>query len=379
MKSGCQGREVRTKRSIKLPVLNNSTVRNSGIRQSKTSSWRAAVLIALNLIMIAHFIQWRITGQTISPIEPSETMQTIEKGAINAGFIFFALAILATLFFGRFVCGWGCHILAIQDFCAWMLKKVGLTPKPFRSRLLVFVPLIAALYMFVWPTAIRLFALPEGRGPDPSIYQPPRDQRFLGDLPFGGSCDSIPLYLRIYDRLFFGIQGLLHLRLPVRRFLQSCRQGCRRGRSASPTPATSAGIAPPTCTSNVLVHSEVKEYGMVIDPGCMKCMDCISVCPNDALYFGFAKPAIGVTEIDREKILPRRGLKRSPPLIVFLMSFLAVWDVYQLVPMLMALGIAAVTTFLALRAWRLFRSNDLSFYRFNLKSSGKIGNRDGHF
>ena len=40
--------------------------------------------------------------------------------------------------------------------------------------------------------------------------------------------------------------------------------------------------------------AEVKEYGMVVDPGCMKCMDCVSVCPNDALYFGFGKPAIGV-------------------------------------------------------------------------------------
>src|SRR4029453_12361217 len=46
------------------------------------------------------------------------------------------------------------------------------------------------------------------------------------------------------------------------------------------------------CTSNVRVHEEVREYGMVVDPGCMKCMDCVSVCPNDALYFGFAKPAI---------------------------------------------------------------------------------------
>src|SRR5439155_1233311 len=44
------------------------------------------------------------------------------------------------------------------------------------------------------------------------------------------------------------------------------------------------------CTSNVRVHEEVRDFGKVVDPGCMKCMDCISVCPNDALYFGFAKP-----------------------------------------------------------------------------------------
>ena len=38
----------------------------------------------------------------------------------------------------------------------------------------------------------------------------------------------------------------------------------------------------------------------------------------------------------------------------------------------MALGCAAVTTFLALKLWRLLRARELSFYRFNLKSSGKI-------
>jgi tetratricopeptide (TPR) repeat protein len=38
----------------------------------------------------------------------------------------------------------------------------------------------------------------------------------------------------------------------------------------------------------------------------------------------------------------------------------------------MALGCAAVTTFLTLKTWRLLRSRELSFYRFNLKSSGKI-------
>jgi hypothetical protein len=65
----------------------------------------------------------------------SETMHTLQKGFVNAGFIFFSLAILATLIFGRYVCGWGCHILALQDFCGWLLKKIGLTPKPFRSRI----------------------------------------------------------------------------------------------------------------------------------------------------------------------------------------------------------------------------------------------------
>src|SRR6188472_2966595 len=126
VKSGCVSQELKAAGAI--PRQSRAAVKvagysKSGIRESKTSRWRAAALILLNLFMIAHIIQWRFTGRTVSPIEPSETMYTLQNGFVNAGFIFFSLAILATLVFGRFVCGWGCHILALQDLCGWLLKK----------------------------------------------------------------------------------------------------------------------------------------------------------------------------------------------------------------------------------------------------------------
>ena len=128
-----------------------------------------------------------------------------------------------------------------------------------------------------------------------------------------------------------------------------------------------------TCTSNVLVHAEVKAFKMVVDPGCMKCMDCISVCPNDALYFGFGKPTVA---IPKSNAITRNYSLTWPEeilgAVVFLGSFLAVRSVYGLVPFLMALGCAAVTTFLALKTWRFLGTKDLFFHRFNLKFSGKI-------
>ena len=102
-------------------------------------------------------------------------------------------------------------------------------------------------------------------------------------------------------------------------------------------------------------------------------MDCVSVCPNDALYFGFGKPTLLVPKSNAIK----RNYSVTWPeeivgAVVFLGSFLAVRGVYALVPFLMALGCATITTFLTLKTWRLFRANELSFYRFNLKSSGRI-------
>jgi polyferredoxin/Flp pilus assembly protein TadD len=372
MKSGCESQKVKKKRSIPLPVLKNSAAQKEGIADSRTSRWRALALIILQLLMIAHIIQWRIMGETISPIEPSESMYTLQNGAINAGFIFFTLAILATLIFGRFVCGWGCHIVALQDFCAWLLKKIGLTPKPFKSRLLVYVPLIAALYMFVWPTAYRFLAKPANEPLIPQFTNHLVTTEFWVTfptvavaIPFLFICGFVTVY-------FLGQKGFCTYACPYGGVFVLADK-VAPGKIRVTDACNQCGHCTATCMANVQVHAEVAKYGMVIDPGCMKHMDCISVCPNDALYFGFGKPTIAVPKTDAIK----KNYSLTWPeeifgAVVFLASYLAIWDVYQLVPMLMALGVAAVTTFLALRVLRLIRAKDLSFYRYNLKSSGTI-------
>ena len=375
VKSGCVSREANVRGSISGRVNARSSAApygKTGIRKSKTSRWRAAALILLNLFMIGHIIQWRLMGKTVSPIEPSETMYTLQNGFVNAGFIFFTLAILATLVFGRFVCGWGCHILALQDFCGWLLKKMGLHPKPFRSRLLVYVPLGAALYMFVWPVAYRLFSNPGNEAVIPKFTNHLLTTNFWQTfpsvavaIPFLFICGFVTVY-------FLGQKGFCTYACPYGGFF-GLADKFSPGKIRVTPACNQCGHCTATCTSNVLVHAEVKQYGMVVDPGCMKCMDCVSVCPNDALYFGFGKPTL---------VAPKsNAIKRHYSLtwpeeiagaVIFLGSFFAVRGVYALVPFLMALGCAAVTTFLALETWRLFRARQLSLYRFNLKSSGKM-------
>lgn len=370
MKTGCESRDTVPRRSIQLPVLNTSPAEQKQIPHSRMGRWRAAALIALTLLMIAHVIQWKLSGTTISPIEPSEAMYTIQNGAVNAGFIFFSIAILATLILGRFVCGWACHIVALQDLCAWLMKKVGLTPRPFRSRLLVYVPVLVAFYMFVWPTVYRAVAAPRNEPLIPQFTNHLITTNFWETfpsvavaIPFLFICGFMTVYFLgskgfcTYACPYGGVFGLADKVAPGRiRVTDACNQ---------------CGHCTAVCTSNVIVHAEVAQYGMVVDPGCMKCMDCISACPNDALYFGFGKPAVGVT-----KTLSRTFSLTWPEeifaAIVFAISFFAFWDVYQLVPMLMALGAASVTTFLAVRVLKLFRSKDQSFHRFILKAGGVI-------
>ena len=359
MKSGCEDRKAA-----------GAGVVQTGIRPSKMGRWRGATLILVNLLIIAHIAQWRMTGRTVSPIEPSETMQTLQQGAVNAGCFFFGFAILATLIFGRFVCGWGCHILALQDFCGWMLKKIGITPKPFRSRLLIYVPLIAALYMFVWPTAWRFLTSAE---PGPLI--PPLSNHLMTD-DFWGTFPSVAValpFLFICGFLtvwFLGQKGFCTYACPYGGFF-ALADKLSPWKIRVTDACNQCGHCTATCTSNVLVHAEVKQFQAVVDPGCMKCMDCISVCPNDALYYGFGKPTVAIPA-SQSKAIPRNYSLTWPEeilgAIVFLGSFLAVRGVYALVPFLMALGCAAVSTFLALKSWRLFTANDVFFHRFNLKA-----------
>ena len=370
MKPGCEGQETRKRRSVALPVLKTSSSPKDDIQTSRTARWRALSLIVLYLLMIGHIIQWRLMGSTVTPIEPSETMYTLQNGAINAGFIFFILAILATLIFGRFVCGWGCHIVALQDFCAWLLRKMRLTPRPFRSRLLIFVPLIVALYMFVWPTVSRYLVKPPNEPLFPQFTNHLITTDFWATfppvwvaIPFLFICGFMTVY-------FLGQKGFCTYACPYGGFFAIADKVAPM-RIRVTDACNQCGHCTATCMANVQVHAEVKEYGMVIDPGCMKHMDCISVCPNDALYLGFGKPAVGV----KQTIAKNYSLTWPEEIgaaVVFFVSFMAAWDVYQLVAMLMALGIATITTFLAFKTWRLIRSSDLSFYRWNLKSAGKI-------
>lgn len=372
MKEGCSETKPGTSRRKELPVLANTPSGKSGVAASKVAWWRAGALLALNLLMILHFIQWRVMGETVSPIEPSEAMETLRTGAVNAGFIFFIAAITATLIFGRFICGWACHIVALQDFCAWLLEKAGIRPRPFRSRLLIYVPLGFALYMFVWPTVLRYILKPSSQPLFPQFTShlittdfwatfPP----FWVAVPFLFVCGFVTVY-------FLGMKGFCTYGCPYGGFF-GIADKVAPGRIRVTDACNECGHCTATCTSNVIVHSEVKKYGMVVDPGCMKCMDCVSVCPNDALYFGFGKPAIAVKK-EGGRNYSVTWLEEIGLMAIFFFSLFAVWDVYQLVPMLMAVGVAIVSAFVGWKTYRILSTPDTSFGRTAMRVKAKTTN-----
>ncbi|MBK6840323.1 MAG: 4Fe-4S binding protein [Bacteroidetes bacterium] len=117
--------------------------------------WRAISLSAVYLLMGLHIAHWKLAGRTLAPLEFNEVLYTVHLGIVTAGFLFMGLTILATLVAGRFFCSWMCHMVALQDASAWLLKKVNIRPKHIRSRTLVWLPFAAVVYLFVLPQIER--------------------------------------------------------------------------------------------------------------------------------------------------------------------------------------------------------------------------------
>lgn len=352
-------------RDVGLPVV---AAPKAAVRRSRMSRWRALSLTLVHLLMIAHVCHWLWTGSTISPIEPSEAMYTLNRGLLNAGFIFFVLAILATLLLGRFVCGWGCHFIAYQDLSTWLLKKVGIKPKPLRSRLLVLAPLALAIYMFVWPTVYRWFA----GAPRPKLTNHLVTADFWQTFP-GPVVAVLTVLLAGFGIVYFlGSKGFCTYACPYGGFF-GLADRVAPGRIVVNDACEGCGHCTATCSSNVRVHEEVARYGMVVDPGCMKCMDCVSVCPNDALSFGFARPSLGAKAKSPGRKVPFDFTLGEElfMVVVGLAALMALRGLYDQIPLLLAMGLAGITAFVTMKLLRLLGDANVRLQSLSLKRGGR--------
>jgi polyferredoxin len=326
----------------------------------------------VHLAVLFHVAHWKLAGRTLGPVEPSEAMRTLELGYVNAGFLLFALAILATLVFGRFFCGWACHVVAYQDLCAWLLSRLGLRPRPVRSRLLVFVPLGAAVYMFLWPQLERWLA---GRARPALALELATDDLWA---TFPGPWIAA-LTLLVDGALVVWLLGAKGF------CTYGCPYGAVFGIAARAAPGRirvtdaceGCGHCTAACTSNVRVHEEVARYGEVVDPGCMRCTDCVSVCPKGALFFGFAPAHTRRRERPPKLPRPRRTYdftwgEELAAAAVFGAALYALRGLYGAVPFLLAIGLAVLAALAAVALWRALRSPDFDLQHHALKRGGRL-------
>lgn len=328
--------------------------------------------------MVVHIVHWKLAGRTLAPLEFNEVMHALELGIVTAGFLFMAAAVLASAIFGRFFCSWGCHILALQDLSAWLLGKFGIKPRPIRSRLLLWVPMIAAGYMFLWPQVRRIATGAERASmrvaTDADGWASFVTEDFWRNLPGPGIAMTT-----------FVICGFLIVYvLGTRSF---CSYGCpygavfgladrfAPGRIRVGPDCTQCAKCTAVCTSHVRVHEEVARYGMVVNPACMKDLDCVSVCPEDTLRFGFGRPSflrriVGIKEVQQRYDFS--WPEECVAIGVFVAVLLTYRGLYDLMPFLLSLAIAALLSYAAVIGIRLVRGPDVRFHRWTFRRSGKL-------
>jgi len=396
-------------------------------RVSRAGRWRALVLIVVHVAIALHIGHYMATGRTVSPLEPSESMAFTGDGLVNAGVIFFALAIASTLVLGRWFCGWACHVVALQDLCRHWMVKLGIRPRHVDLGVLKLVPWMAFVYMFLMPLVLtwldgKSFAISAVALTTDSFWRtfPGWEVALLTFFV----CGFAIVYLLggkafcSYGCPYGGIFGIADQLAPLRiRVTDACSQ---------------CGHCTVACTSNVNVSREVREYGMVVDPGCMKCLDCVQVCPKEALYVGWGAPALfakartALRERSRSWIReiltllflfggymaltlhngPSGALLNAPqwklaailaagswlvafvfrpkssargdysPLeeialgVLFLAALISFRGLHGWVPLLMAMGVAAIAAWVALQGWRLTARRDFSWRNWRLKRDG---------
>lgn len=365
--------------AIALPVL--AAPRRGAAFGSRRGRARALVLVGVWAFMLLHVVQWLAMGTTLAPIEPSESMATVKDGVVTVGAIFFGLALVSTALLGRWFCGWGCHWVSIQDGTAWLLARWGIRPKPFRSRLLAWMPLALALYMFAWPLfyrfAVAPFTRPDLRWPGFSMHVTTQD--FWATFP--GLAMGVPFVLvsGVLVVWLLGTKGYCTYACPYGGFFAPADELAPMRIKVDHDRCHQCGRCTAACTSNVRVHEEIRDFGAVMDSGCMKCMDCVASCPNEALSFGLARPAIAVDRAGSRSAAAaerRRDLSWAEEAALAAVgagALLSVRGTYLSVPLLFASGIAACCTFLAWKSWRVLRDRDVSFHGARLRFRGSVG------
>jgi len=347
-------------------------------RPKRYSRWRAGTLASVYVLVGLHIAHWKIAGRTLAPLELHEVMVTLELGIVTAGFLFMLLAFGSAAIFGRFFCSWGCHILALEDLCAWLLAKVGLRPRPVRSRMLLFVPPAALFYMFVWPQIERVIAgrpLPRlSIETDASGWASFVTTDFWRNLP--------PVGVTLFT---FAVCGFLIVYVLGSRSF--CRYACpygvvfgladrvAPGRLVALEGCTGCGTCTATCQSDIPVHQELAAYGTVMSSSCMKDLDCLSVCPSEAIGYAFTRPSL----FRRRKVAGAPGrsydftlLEDAGMAAAYLVAFFVFRGLYGLVPFLLSLAIGGLFAYAAALAWRLLRRESVRAGRAQLELAGRL-------
>ncbi len=317
---------------------------------SRPARWRIVTLSLVHLCIAVHIIHWKLAGTTLSSIQLSDAARFTAEGVATASLFCFALLLVVTLLFGRFFCAWGCHMLALQEVCRWLLRRAGVRTRLIRSRVLFLIPPFAAFVIYFQPVVERAWF----NQPFPAPRVVLTSDQLWASLP--GPMEAVAAVL---------VGGLLMVYLLGS--LSFCKYVCPYGALFALADAAALGrvrltgecdgcaLCTAACTTGVRVHDEVQRFAMVANSGCMRCFECVSACPRGVLAYRLGRPALTAV---RRSGLTRYAFSLPEELLIFVLfaaGFFALHGLYGAVPLLVSLAAGIVAAYLGVVAVRVLR------------------------
>jgi tetratricopeptide (TPR) repeat protein/ferredoxin len=250
-------------------------------------------------------------------------------------------------------------------------------PQPIRSRALLWVPVVAMLYLFVWPQVLRQF---DGSGL-PTLHMQSDAQgwasfatnHFWRNLPGPGITILTFVVVGALTVYFLGTRSFCRYACPYG-VIFGLADRVAPGKIKLVGDCSQCGLCTAHCQSQILVHREVARFGKVVDPQCLKDLDCVTVCPNQALAYGFTKPSFFQALLPKDREGRPYSFTWGEDVFIAASVLLLVViyrGLYDAIPFLLAVAIAIILAALFVTAPRLGRRPTVRLANLLLKQEGR--------
>ncbi len=150
--------------------------------------WRKYSFIAVHFYIVFHLLAWHVFEWPIWGKTAMVGVISFLAAHINAAAIMVVGIYLSTFLYGRFFCGWLCHLRGFIEFSDWVMQKLGVknynkirdknillnTRYRWCFRVITLLILLTPIFVFYAKASFHLDLNPEPMPPPQPILRQPR-------------------------------------------------------------------------------------------------------------------------------------------------------------------------------------------------------------
>lgn len=310
---------------------------DDGSPATKHQRLRMLFLGGTYIYMVFHLSAWYLFNWSIWGKTAMVGVPSLIAGRLNAAAIMVIAILASILFFGRFFCGWLCHLRGAIEFGDWFLKKMkfpqykklrdknillntSLNPPLFwLLRILTLLVLISPALAFLLSVKWHLDVNPKPLRPMADL--PGFNDKFFAEsapinidmelsllhviMGVGGIC-FILFVIGVVFTYFYGQGAFCRILCPYAViFVKLMNLNPFQAKITRVADCTGCRSCSKSCPQGIDVSREIWHYdGKVVNNECIKCYNCIDACDHGVLA-DTRKPAF-------VQITPRKEYIKKP-------------------------------------------------------------------